>query len=57
MLKGRGARINSCGTSFLRRRNQLLLPFPVVRVKLRLLFLIYLYWLKATNTDITIETI
>jgi len=32
MLKRRGARTNPCGTPFLRRRNVLLLPFPVVRV-------------------------
>ena len=33
----RGARTDPCGTPFLRRRNLLLLLFPVVRVKLRLL--------------------
>ena len=37
MLKRRGARTDPCGTTFLRRRNLLLFPFPVVRVKLRLL--------------------
>ena len=36
MLKTRGARTYPCGTPFLRRRNLLLLLFPVVRVKLRL---------------------
>ena len=36
MLKRRGARTDPCGTPFLRRRNLILLPFPVVRVKLRL---------------------
>ena len=33
MLNSRGARTNPCGTPFLRRRNLLLWPFPVVRVK------------------------
>jgi len=37
MLKRRGARIDPCGTPFLRGRNLLLWPFPVVMVKLRLL--------------------
>jgi len=37
MLKRRGVRTDPCGTPFLRRRNLLLLLFPVVRVKLRLL--------------------
>ena len=35
MLKRRGARTDHCGTPFLRRRNLLRLPFPVVRLKLR----------------------
>ena len=34
MLNRRGARTDPCGTPFLRRRNLLLWPFPVVRVKL-----------------------
>jgi len=36
MLKGRGARTDPCEMPFLRRRNLLLGPFPVVRVKLQL---------------------
>jgi len=36
MLKRRGARTDPCGTPFLRHRNLLHLPFPVVMVKLRL---------------------
>jgi len=36
MLKRRGARTDPCGMPLLRRRNLLLSPFPVVRVKLRL---------------------
>jgi len=36
MLKRRGARTDPCGTPFLRRRNRLVSPFPVVKVKLRL---------------------
>jgi len=36
VLKRWGARTDPCGTLFLRRRNLLLLLFPVVRVKLRL---------------------
>ena len=34
MLKRKVARTDPCGTPFLKRRNQFLLPFPVVRVKL-----------------------
>jgi len=37
ILKKRGARTDPCGTPFLRRRNLLRLPFPVVSVKLQLL--------------------
>jgi len=37
MLKRRGARTDPCVTTFLRRRDLLLLLFPVVRVNLRLL--------------------
>jgi len=44
MLKRRGARTNPCGTPFLKRRNVLLLPFPVVRVKLRLLPSPWIIW-------------
>ena len=35
-MKRRGAKTDPYGTPFLRSRNLLLLPFPVVRVKLRL---------------------
>jgi len=35
MLNRRGARADPCETPFLRRRNLLLWPFPVVREKLR----------------------
>jgi len=36
MLNKSGARTDPCGTPFLRRRNLLLGPLPMVRVKLRL---------------------
>jgi len=37
MLKGRGARMDSFGTPFLKHRNRFCLPFLVVRVKLQVL--------------------
>ena len=44
MLNRKGARTDPCGTPFLRRRNLLLWPFPVVRVKLRLLTISMIIW-------------
>jgi len=44
MLNRRGAMTDPCGMPFLRRRNLLLCPFPVVRVKLRLLTISVIMW-------------
>jgi len=44
MLNSRGARTDLCGTPFLRRRNLLLWPFPVARVKLRLPTISMIMW-------------
>ena len=44
MLNSWGARTNPCGTPLLRRRNLLLWPFPVVRVKLRLPTISMIMW-------------
>jgi len=49
MLKRRGARTDPCGTPFLRRRNLLLMPFPVVRVKLRLLNISMIMWFMCLS--------
>jgi len=40
----RSARTDPCGTPFLRCRNLLLWPFPVERVKLRLLTISMIMW-------------
>ena len=55
VLNKRGARTDPCGTPFLRRRNLLLLPFPVVRVKLRLPNISMIMWtmcLSGSNRSI-----
>jgi len=35
-VEGKGAKTDTCGTPFLRCRNLLRLPLPLVRMKLRL---------------------
>ena len=44
MLKRGGTKTDPCGTPFLRRRNLLLLPFLVERIKLRLPTISMIMW-------------